>query len=106
MIEQQSEGQAIGTIPAPAIGQEAATASAAFLARSKAKPKLRSYERTFLWVSRIIIWFTLILVIFPVLMVVVASFSAGSAFYSSSLLPETFTLDHYRNVLNPDINQF
>lgn len=105
MIEQQSGEQVYGAVAEPAmlpVGTDAVRGATAPLVTSR--ERLRPYQRAYLWISRaIIIGFTL-LILFPVAAVVIASFSAGTAFYSSSLIPTHFTLQHYQDVLDPSQN--
>lgn len=100
MIEQQSGEQALGAVGAPDAVLAKGSPVAISMPRGRDRPRLRPYERTFLWVSRIIIIFFMLLILFPVVMVVVASLSVGSAFYASSLIPSQLTLQHYQNVLD------
>jgi arabinogalactan oligomer / maltooligosaccharide transport system permease protein len=58
----------------------------------------RPYEQVQLWISRVILWVACLSVIVPLLWVVSASFTAGDAFFSGSLLPRPFTLGNYRTV--------
>lgn len=47
------------------------------------------------WISRLIIWIVIILTIFPVYSIVVASFGTGSSFFSTSLIPKSFSINNY-----------
>lgn len=51
-----------------------------------------------LWMSRVIIWFSIILVLFPAVWILMSSFSAGDSFFLSSLVPENFSFQHYRDL--------
>ncbi len=62
------------------------------------KVRMRRAQRRNLWCSRIIIWITIAVVMFPVLWIVMSSFSAGDSFFLSSLFPEKFSTQHYRDL--------
>lgn len=51
-----------------------------------------------LWISRVVIWFSIILVLFPAVWILMSSFSAGDSFFLSSLVPENFSFQHYRDL--------
>ena len=51
-----------------------------------------------LLLSRIIIWIAIIIVMFPALWIVMASFSKGDSFFSSTLFPDEFSLINYRKL--------
>lgn len=51
-----------------------------------------------LLLSRIVIWIAIIIVMFPALWIVMASFSKGDSFFSSTLFPEEFSLINYRRL--------
>lgn len=51
-----------------------------------------------LLLSRIVIWLSIIIVVFPALWIVMASFSKGDSFFSSTLFPEEFSLINYRRL--------
>jgi arabinogalactan oligomer/maltooligosaccharide transport system permease protein len=61
-----------------------------------ARPRLRPYERLYLNLSRAIILVCIVLALAPAYWVVTAYFQAGSAFFSSTLLPEHLTLENYQ----------
>jgi arabinogalactan oligomer/maltooligosaccharide transport system permease protein len=63
-------------------------------------PKLRPYDRTWLWTSRVIIWVAIAITLFPIFSVVMASFSPGGAFFRPSLIPEKWTLSNYAQLFN------
>jgi ABC-type maltose transport system permease subunit len=107
MIEQQSGGQTVGPVTGPVAEHASVLAArAAGLSRARAKPRLRPYERNFLWLSRIILWVVIVLTVVPVILVIIASLSPGSAFFSTSLWPSSFSGEHYSNVLDPNKNDF
>jgi arabinogalactan oligomer/maltooligosaccharide transport system permease protein len=107
MIEQQGTDQAVGAITTPVAGRAYALGEQAFDLKSiRARPRIRPAERIFLWVSRLIIVVFLLLVLFPVAEIVAASFNAGFAFFSPDLVPPQFTLKHYQDVLDPNVNDF
>jgi arabinogalactan oligomer/maltooligosaccharide transport system permease protein len=107
MIEQQSGEQMAGAVPASVAEQSAILAErAAALARIRSKPKLRPYERNFLWISRVIIWIVMALTVVPVILVVIASLTPGSAFFTTSLWPSSISWEHFQNVLDPNKNDF
>lgn len=60
---------------------------------------MKTYERVNLWVSRMIIWVAIILSMIPLYFVVIASLQSGEAFFSETLLPTSFTLENYKNLL-------
>jgi arabinogalactan oligomer/maltooligosaccharide transport system permease protein len=105
MIEEQSGDTVLGTASSPLAGG-AQLAVPAAAARVRSRARLRPDERAFLWISRLIVWVFLFIVIFPVAGVVIASFTAGSSFFVTSLIPQHFTLDHYHNVLDPNLSYF
>ncbi len=51
-----------------------------------------------LLLSRIVIWIVIIIVMFPALWIVMASFSKGDSFFSSTLFPEEFSLVNYQRL--------
>lgn len=61
----------------------------------KNRPNMLPSEKRNLWVSRIVIWIAIVLVIFPALWIVMASFSKGDSFFSSSLFPDELSLINY-----------
>lgn len=65
------------------------------IAKSK---RLRPSEHRNLILSRIIIWIAMIVVLFPALWIVMASFSKGDSFFSSTLFPEAFSLVNYQRL--------
>lgn len=60
---------------------------------------MKSYQRFDLWASRLILWVVILITIIPLYFVVVASFETGEAFFSETLLPTSFTLENYVNLL-------
>ena len=60
--------------------------------------RLRPSEHINLILSRIIIWIAMIVVLFPALWIVMASFSKGDSFFSSTLFPEAFSLINYQRL--------
>lgn len=59
------------------------------------KRKMRLYDASYLWLSRVIIWAVILLTVAPVVSVVVASFSPGGAFTNPRFFPEHWTLGNY-----------
>ncbi|AWB43177.1 sugar ABC transporter permease [Paenibacillus sp. CAA11] len=55
-----------------------------------------------LTVSYIILAILAIVAVYPALWVVLGSLRPGKSLYSKSLIPETFTLDHYRELFTSD----
>lgn len=103
MIEQQSGEQALGSVPAPVAGVDAALAARAQAAgQVRAKSRLRPDERAFLWISRVIIWVVMVATILPIVFVIVASLTPGNAFFVNSVIPSHLSLEHYANVFNPN----
>ncbi|MGE5590071.1 MAG: sugar ABC transporter permease [Bacillota bacterium] len=66
--------------------------------RARMYRKPRRHEVIQLWISRVIIWLAVIGVLIPLAWVVSASFSAGDAFFSDSIIPTRFTLENYQVV--------
>lgn len=64
----------------------------------KDRPNMLPSEKRNLWISRIVIWIAIVLVIFPALWIVMASFSKGDSFFSSSLFPDELSLINYRRL--------
>lgn len=62
------------------------------------KKVLSASEKRTLWISRVVIWITIVAVMFPALWIVMSSFSAGDSFFLSSLFPEKFSIEHYREL--------
>lgn len=56
---------------------------------------MKRNERVTLWISRIIIWIVITCTVFPALWIVMASFSAGQSFFSSTIFPKDLTLQNY-----------
>jgi arabinogalactan oligomer/maltooligosaccharide transport system permease protein len=106
MIEQQSGEQALGAVPA-ATAEDfgAVTAPAVDLSHIRTRARLRPDERAFLWISRAIIWVVTALVIIPLILVFIASFTPGNAFIVTSLIPSSFSLEHYQAVFDPNQTQ-
>jgi arabinogalactan oligomer/maltooligosaccharide transport system permease protein len=103
MIEQQSGEQALGAVAAPVAGQAGVLAvKAGRRARAGARPRLRRDELGFLWISRLLIWITIVLTVFPIVMLLIASLTAGNSLFVTSLIPAKFSLEHYRNVFDPN----
>jgi arabinogalactan oligomer/maltooligosaccharide transport system permease protein len=68
------------------------------LRRRHARKQLRRDERVALWASRIFILIFMALVIFPALWVVGSSFQPGIVFNSTTVIPSSFTLQHYQDL--------
>ncbi len=101
MIEQQSGSQVAGAVPAPAaVAEGVLVARGAELAHTRARTRLHPDERAFLWISRFIIWVAIVLAVTPILLVVIASITAGNAFFVSSIIPSHLSLEHYGNVFD------
>src|SRR5438270_10603 len=75
------------------------------LSNIRAKAKLRSDEVALVWISRVIIWIAILLMITPIALVLIASFSAGEAFFVTSIFPSQFSFEHYQNVFDPNKTQ-
>jgi arabinogalactan oligomer/maltooligosaccharide transport system permease protein len=100
MIEQPG-GSSIAA-PDAAVGTIASGATT--IPRVRTRARLRPYERTFLWFSRIIIIGVILLVLVPVFFAVQASFSAvGADFTTFRWIPEHPTWQHYANLF--DLNR-
>lgn len=101
MIQQPSGGQA-GTVPASAVADEAALAArAAELPRFRARARLRRDEQVFLWISRVVVWVAILGAVVPIALVVIASLTAGNAFFVNSVIPSRISLEHYGNIFDP-----
>lgn len=62
---------------------------------SRIKKKIPPSERRILWISRVIIWLTILIVLFPAVWIIMASFSKGDSFFSSSLFPNALSVGNY-----------
>lgn len=62
---------------------------------SRIKKKILPSERRILWISRVIIWLTILIVLFPAVWIIMASFSKGDSFFSSSLFPNALSVGNY-----------
>lgn len=51
------------------------------------------------WISRIIIWIVILCTLFPAAWILLASFSAGQSFFSSSFFPKDLTLHNYSKLM-------
>jgi arabinogalactan oligomer/maltooligosaccharide transport system permease protein len=74
--------------------------------RVRRRTRIPPYRRAFLWFSRAVILVSIVVILFPIAAVVTASFTPGAAFYSTSLIPDHLTLEHYQNVFDPNKNDF
>jgi len=102
MIQQQGGSQAAGTaVPAPTAAEGLAR-QAVDLSRIRAKSRLRPDERAFLWISRVVVWVAILAAVIPILLVVIASFTAGNAFFVTSVIPSRVSLEHYGNIFDPN----
>lgn len=63
------------------------------------KQKMSVADKRTLWISRIILWISIVIIIFPALWIVMASFSKGDSFFTSTLFPKTFSLNNYKKLL-------
>jgi arabinogalactan oligomer/maltooligosaccharide transport system permease protein len=101
MIEQQTPQQtaAPGAVATPAGNLAVGATRRAAVGTGK---RLRSDERAFLWVSRIIIWIVLLLMLVPIAMVVIASLTPGQTFFVTSVIPKSVSFEHYQNVFDPN----
>ncbi|MFO7171417.1 MAG: ABC transporter permease subunit [Bacillota bacterium] len=61
--------------------------------------KPRPHEVVQLWITRLVLWVACAAVLVPLLFIISASFTAGDAFFSGSLIPRPFTLNNYAEVL-------
>ncbi len=102
MIEQQSAEQEIVLPGALAPTATALTARTVDLSRVRSRKRLRTDERIFLWVSRLIIVTFMLLIIFPLVMVVMASLTPGESFISTSVVPKSLSFEHFSNVFDPN----
>ena len=60
--------------------------------------KMSASDKRTLWVSRVIIWIVIVAVLFPAVWILMSSFSAGDSFFLSSLFPDKFSTQHYRDL--------
>jgi len=94
-------------VAAPAVvtrDAEAVIAKGLEVSRAQVKRKLRPAERNALWLSRIVLAVFAALILFPLVSVFATSFSVGSSF--SGVIPSHWTLQHYQNVLNPQVDDY
>ena len=98
MLEPQSDGieQAL-PIPKGVLAQESLGLSKS--RTKKQKKNLRTGEISFLWISRLIIWVFATAILIPALWVVGSSFQPGT-YFSPTLIPSGFTLQHYQDLLS------
>jgi len=103
MIQPQSQGisQAI-PVGRPVVGAEG-RGLGRLVGRGRARKRLRTGERIFLWSSRVIILFFIVLTLIPTLWVLATSFAGGS-FFSNTIIPQSFTLKHYGDLFDPNLN--
>lgn len=91
--------EAIGE--APPLPRTAIRGEARGLARLRRRPAqrhLRRDERVALWASRVVIIIFMAAVILPALWVVGSSFQGGLIFNSTTIIPTSFTLQHYQDL--------
>ncbi|WP_020617390.1 sugar ABC transporter permease [Paenibacillus daejeonensis] len=60
---------------------------------------MRKNQRMALWMSRIVIWLVILCTLFPTSWILMASFSAGQSFFSSSLFPSSLTTSNYTRLI-------
>ncbi|MBV9278875.1 MAG: sugar ABC transporter permease [Chloroflexi bacterium] len=100
MIEQPTPGQTAA--PAPAATPSGTLAAPRVdLSRARARPRLRTDERAFLWVSRVIVWVVMALTLIPFALVLIASLTPGQTFFVTSIIPKALSFEHYANVFDP-----
>jgi arabinogalactan oligomer / maltooligosaccharide transport system permease protein len=98
MIEPQSQG--IGqAIPVPQAALREESRGLAGLRVKRKKKNLRTGEITFLWISRLIVVAFALLILIPAAWVVGSSFQPGQ-YFSPTLLPTGFTLQHYQDLFS------
>lgn len=68
--------------------------------KKASRERLSPSKRRSLFVSRLIIWITIIVVMFPALWIIMASFSKGDSFFSSSLFPDELSLVNYKRLFS------
>lgn len=56
---------------------------------------MKRNERNGVWMSRFIIWIVILCTLFPAIWIVMASFSAGQSFFSSTLFPQHLGFQNY-----------
>ncbi len=102
-MEPTSQGVA-QALPAAAVGTPQAGRGLGWIrGRSRAKRRMRTGERVFLWSSRIIVWIVMFLILVPAVWVVGTSFQPGT-YFTNTIFPTGFTLDHYRALFDPNLN--
>jgi len=101
MIEQQTPQQ---TAAPGAAATPAGSLAVGGLSRGRTRTKaaLRTDERIFLWISRLIVWAVILIMIIPLAMVVIASVTPGETFFVTSIIPKTVSFEHYSNVFDPN----
>lgn len=102
MIQPQSQGIGQAVAIPPAVIREEARGLRKLIGRSRQKKRLRTGERLFLWVSRFIVVTFMLLTLLPTLWVVATSFTAGT-FFSNTIIPQQFTLQHYGDLFDPNL---
>ena len=65
----------------------------------KYKKKLRTAQKVNAWAARAVLIFVCLITLFPIIAIVTASFSEGTNFVQSTLLPESWTFDNYKKVI-------
>lgn len=65
----------------------------------KYKKKLRTAQKVNAWAARVVLIFVCLITLFPIIAIVTASFSEGTNFVQSTLLPESWTFDNYKKVI-------
>jgi|SRR5579872_2677815 len=99
----QPEARVAPAVPiTPAAAPAAVPGLSKVLTQRKSRKRLRTGERVFLWVSRLIILVFLCLTLIPILWVISTSFSAGG-FFSQTIIPAHFTLTNYANLFNGQV---
>lgn len=103
MIEQPGRAVAEGATATTELPAGRAITVSISAPAARTRPKLRPYELTYLWFSRIVIVGFIALILVPVLLVIQASFTSGQSFNTFSWLPDHPTLEHYQRMF--DLNQ-
>ena len=81
----------MANVQSPAIARPQVTAQTGL--------SLRARQDIGTWLSRLLIIFIVLLTLIPTVYVTMISFKAGDSYYSDSLIPSQFTLDHYTKYL-------
>lgn len=60
---------------------------------------MKATQRTGVWISRFIIWLVIVCTLFPAIWILMASFSAGQSFFSTTIFPKALSLQNYQQLM-------